>query len=289
MLRLLALALVCCLLLPATALGDALAQRTYDVTGLSVVRRYDSPTLKYTVESFKVGPNRASTYVTKIWMENPGRQIVKANCDWGKALADPLEMAKRLDGAALVINGSGFVSPVYPEIPDEYPGSSPDYYYTSLGSLAVTDSEVLRCLEGVPYYGLTLQEDGLHIHVGDDPAQVLRYLPSQTWSFYEGCPMVVDHVSVLDREWDFAARRAIRNMICKVDDNNYVLLMTFNMNGLTLMDAVDWLMASFDPEWIYNLDGGPSATLMCRKRGNKGFKVMTGGTVHVADVMGFTE
>lgn len=282
-----------CLLLPLMAAAEsmsiALPVAEYDVKGLNVVRRYDTPTLKYTVESFKVGPNNASTYVTKLWMKDPGQQIMKANCNWGKQLYDPLDMARAMKGAALAVNGSGFVSPVFPEIPEEYPGTSEDYYYTSLGSLAITNGELLRNLEGVPFYGLTLQEDGLHIHVGEDPADVLSQNPTQTWSFYEGCPLVVDHESIFDREWDFAGRRAIRNIICKVDSNNYIMLMTFNLNGLTLMDAVDWLMESFDPEWIYNLDGGPSATLMCRKVGNTGFKVMTGGTVHVADVMGFCE
>lgn len=53
-----------------------------------------------------------------------------------------------------------YVSPVFPSIPDDYPGDSPDYYFTPLGSLTITDGQVFRNLEGVAYYGLTLEADG---------------------------------------------------------------------------------------------------------------------------------
>ena len=77
-------------------------------------------------------------------------------------------------------NGSGFVSPLYPEIPENYPGVSEDYFYTPLGSLTITDGEVFRNLEGVPYYGLALDADGLQMYTGADNGEVLATEPSQT-------------------------------------------------------------------------------------------------------------
>ncbi|MBP5726999.1 MAG: hypothetical protein J6Y48_07975, partial [Clostridia bacterium] len=101
----------------------------------------------------------------------------------------------------LAINGSGFVSPQYPEIPDNYPGTSEYYYYTPLGSLTVTDGEVFRNLENVPYYGLALDADGLQMYVNADNEEVLATNPSQTWSFYTNCPMLLDNEDILPAGW----------------------------------------------------------------------------------------
>ena len=113
--------------------------------------------------------------------------------------------------------------------------------------------------------------------------------PTQTWSFYEGCPMINDHVSILDREWSFAIRHAARTIIAKVDANNYVLITATSSVGLTVVDATDFLMKEFDPEWAYDLDGGPSSALLCRNVGKKTLKVLYGGKSKDADVMGFVE
>ena len=118
-------------------------------------------------------------------------------------------MAAKIPDATLFINGSGYVSPTFPEIPSNYPGSSPDYYYTPLGSVTVTDGRLFRRLTGVPYYGLSLTRDGLHMHVGDDPADVLAANPTQTWSFYIECPVIRDHQSILDPNWRFTTAPAM--------------------------------------------------------------------------------
>ena len=180
--RILAFALLLCLL-PLGGLSE------YKLTKRGVMAKYDSETLKYTLEEVKL--NGTVCYVAKVWMADPARQIKKAISPWHESLAKAEDLAKKIKGAALVINGSGYVSPRYPEIPDNYPGASADYYYTPLGSLTVVDGEVYRNLPGVPYYGLTLEEDGLHMYVGADNEEVLARNPIQTWSFYEGCPMAM--------------------------------------------------------------------------------------------------
>jgi len=254
-----------------------------------VTQSYDTDTLKYTIELFY--HEEARCYVTKLWMADPGRQICKATAKWEKNLMYPSEMGKKVPGAALVINGSGYVSPVFPDIPENYPGKSKDYFYTPLGSLTITNGEVFRNLEGVPFYGLTLQQDGLHMHVGEDNEAVLAQNPTQTWSFYERCPMILDHQSILDTQWKFANNKAIRTIIAKMDANNYIILTVTHKTsaGLTLVQCVDFLLENFSPEWAYDLDGGPSSALLYRNVGKKSLKTLYGNNSKDADVMAFIE
>lgn len=281
---LLILLMLCC----TAALAEPLPEYAYAFSG-EVVESYDSPTLRFDVERVELADTLC--YVTKVWMAEPGRQIKKATATWEKSLLFPSEMAKKIPGAALVINGSGYVSPTFPGIPDNYPGGSSDYFYTPLGSLTITDGEVFRSLTGVPFYGLTLQADGLHLHVGDTNEDVLAQHPTQTWSFYELCPMIREHESILDTSWPFANRRAIRTIIAKMDDNNYLIFTVTHKTsiGLALTDCVYFLQASFDPVWAYDLDGGPSSALLCRRPGRKTLKTIYGNNSKDADIMAFVE
>ena len=284
--RFFALALLL-MLLPLHTLAEPLPVYDPGVAGQTAVT-YDTDTLRYAIVRFSL--QGATCYLTRVWMADPGRQIHKATAVWEESLAYPSDMASAVDGAALAINGSGYVSPIFPWIPENYPGVSEDYHYTPLGSLTITDGVIFRNLEGVPYYGLTLQEDGLHLHVGEDNDSVLAGNPTQTWSFYVECPLIQDGQDILDRSWPFANRKAIRTIIAKKDDNNYVLLtVTSKGGGLPVTDCVDFLMARIQPEWAYNLDGGPSSALLYRTRYQQTLHVMYGNTSKDADAMVFTE
>jgi len=281
------LLLLLCLLLPVCALGETMAAYPYTFSG-EEVSRYESETLQVTVERFQY--EGTTCYVSKIWMADPGRQIKKATANWEEDIQLPETMAKKIPGAALVINGSGYVSPVFPWIPENYPGVSEDYHYTPLGSLTITNGEVFRCLPGVPYYGLTLQADGLHMHVGEDNMAILKDAPTQTWSFYVECPIITDHQSILDPQWRFSYTPAIRTMIAKMDQNNYITVtVTSRGGGLTMTEAVQMLLTHFDPQWAYNLDGGPSSALMARATGEEELVTLWGGRSQDADIMAFTE
>ncbi|MBQ8159759.1 MAG: phosphodiester glycosidase family protein [Clostridia bacterium] len=259
----------------------------YEFQGNKIMRRYDSDTLKFTIERFLIGRN--TCYLTKVWMKEPGRQIKKENAQWGKHLALPETLAKRIDQVALVINGSGYISPVYPEIPDDYPGESKDYFYTSYGSLAITDGTILRALDGVSYTGLTLEEDGLHMYVDEEIPLILLNQPTQTWSFYDKCALIQNHESIVDRTWDFANHKATRTIIAKVNRNNYLILTATNSRGIMLTSATDFLLETFDPEWAFNLDGGPSSALLARKPTQSKVTRVFGGEKKDFDIMGFIE
>ena len=66
---------------------------------------------------------------------------------WGKSLAQPLALAKQIPETVLATNASGYITKAYPDLPEGYPGTSKDYYFTTLGSVVVTDGRVLRALE----------------------------------------------------------------------------------------------------------------------------------------------
>ena len=287
------LCLVLCLMLvlpaalaeePASFLEDAQVQKFGRIT-----RTYDSPTLKYTVDKFLL--DREICYLTRVWVKEPGRQIRKATSDWKQNVMPPKTLVTQVKDAALAINGSGFVSPIYPWIPENYPGTNEDYYFTPLGSLTVTDGEVLRNLEGVAYYGLTLDEDGLQMYVDADNEEVLATGPVQTWSFYIGCPTLRNNEDILPAEWEFADHRASRTMIGRVDRNNYIILTvtTERGKGITLRRGAAFFQEHFRTEWVYNLDGGKSIALLSRKRDKKHPISVAWGGANIVDLMVFTE
>lgn len=144
---------------------------SYAVQGIEVAS-HQSDTMHWRIE--RIEQEGAVCYLTKIYLLDPGTQIRKATANWERDIQYPVDMAAKIPDATLFINGSGYVSPTFPEIPSNYPGSSPDYYYTPLGSVTVTDGQLFRRLTGVPYYGLSLTRDGLHMHVGDDPGGCAR-------------------------------------------------------------------------------------------------------------------
>ena len=277
------------LLTPLAALAEepsVLPVYPYACAG-EAVASHESDSLVWRIEKLQV--DKAVVYVTKVWMADPGRQIGKAASDWRKNIMQTADLARREPEASLIINASGYVTKTYKWIPENYPGTSSDYYFTPLGSVTVTDGEIFRCLDGVPYYGLTLNTDGLRLHIGDDPAQVLAENPAQTWSFYVECPVILDHQSILDPDWRFTNTPAMRTVIAKMDANNYLILTVTSRNGgLTMARVVEFLMTEFDPEWAYNLDGGPSSALLYRNDKGKLKTVWKNGQKNV-DIMTFSE
>ena len=239
----------------------------------SRVARYKSDTLIYTIESFTL--DSVHCYLTKIWVKDPERQIRKANAPWKEKLSKPLSLAGGIKEAMLASNASGYITKRYPDIPESYPGVSEDYYYTTLGSLVVTDGEELRNLEGIPFYGLALK-------------------PRQTWAFFEPCAMQVNGESVLPEEgtWELADFRFRRTILARVNRNNYLMLHVRENKtspGLSLHRLNRFFSRHFSTEWVYNLDGGPSSCLMYRKNKNARMVMPAQNGQQIADIIFFTE
>ncbi len=282
--------LLCLLMLPLQAGAEEsfFEEAEKDALG-RIVRTYDSPTLKYQMEKFKM--DNEICYVTRIWVQDPAKQIKKATSKWKEDVKYPDKIVKQIPETVLAVNGSGFVSPLYPEIPEDYPGESRDYYYTPLGSITVTNGEVLRNLQGVAYYGLTLDADGLQMYVNADNEEVLATNPSQTWSFYTNCPMLLDNEDILPAGWTFADRKAARTIIGREDRNHYVILTVTKQRGkgISLRRAVEFFQENFLTEWVYNLDGGNSTALLARRQGQNKLRLAIDRGAKIVDIMAFVE
>ena len=260
--------------------------------GKKVSEQFDSDTLKYSIERDNIG--RFTFFVTKIWVQDPERQIRKANAPWGKALANPLSLAKEIPGAMLATNASGYITSVYPDLPESYPGVPKDYYFTTLGSVVVTDGEILRDLEGVPFFGLALTEEGITLHRGTDDRELLAACPVETWAFFENCAMQENGENLLPEEgaWPMAKERHPRSVLARINRNNYLLLHVpyydDGSNGLNLYEINSFFSDHFRTEWVYNLDGGYSTALIFRTE-TKPLQKKIVNRQSVADILCFTE
>ena len=261
------------------------AQRKYD--------SYTSDTLIYTIETFNMSGTKC--VLTKIWVKDPARQIRKANAPWKKDLADPKLLTAQVPGAVLSTNASGYITRIYPDIPETYPGVPSDYYYTTLGSLVITDGEILRELEGVPFYGLALSENGISLYRGADNALVLATEPRQTWAFFEPCAMQVNGEDLLPEEgiWPMAKEKHARTILARVNRNNYLMLHVpygKALRGLSLYQVNAFFSAHFQTEWVYNLDGGYSTALIYKPQTkNARLERLVPNVQQVADILCFTE
>ena len=242
----------------------------YEFTGKRVYADYASDTVIYSIESFTL--DSVPCLLTKVWVRDPERQIRKVNAPWGKGLSNPLKLAEQIPETVLATNASGYITKQYPDIPESYPGVPSDYYFTTLGSLVITDGEILRNLEGVPFYGLALSENGIDLYRGADNGMVLASSPRQTWAFFESCAMMINGEDLLPEEgaWPMAQENHPRTVLARVNRNNYLMLHVPNRqdsHGLSLYRINRFFMRNFETEWVYNLDGGYSTALIYKTQG----------------------
>jgi len=265
-------------------------------------RKYDSytsDTLVFTIETFNMAGTKC--VLTKIWVRDPARQIRKANAPWKEKLADPKELTKLVPGAVLSTNASGYITKTYPDLPENYPGDPSDYYNTTLGSLVITDREILRRLDGVPFYGLALSEDGISMYQGADNALVLATDPCQTWAFFEVCAIQVNGTELLPgkdapktaKETELVQEKHARTVLARVNRNNYLMLHVpygKSYRGLDLYQVSAFFSANFKTEWVYNLDGGYSTALIHKPQTkNARLQRLVPNVQQVADILCFTE
>ncbi|MBQ6562338.1 MAG: hypothetical protein IJL88_00400, partial [Clostridia bacterium] len=93
------------LLMISGALADGHLSVEPSQTEGKVVRVYESSSLDFTVERFEY--DGARCYLTRLWMEEPSRQIEKGTSTWRKNLMYSSDQAKKLPVKAMVvINGS---------------------------------------------------------------------------------------------------------------------------------------------------------------------------------------
>ncbi len=280
---------------PAEPEPAVFPRETYNlgIRNLRVYDRFETDTLAFTIESFTM--EGARWVLTEIWVQDPARQIRKINAEWGVDLAAPIDMARQFPEAMLLTNASGYISKTYPDIPESYPGEPSDYYYTTLGSLVITEGEILRKLDGVPFYGLALSEDGISMYRGADIEDVLATQPTQTWAFFEPCAIQENGEEVLPEEgtWPMAEEKHPRTVLARINRNNYVLLHIpygTKLRGVSLYRISEFFSEHFTTEWIYNLDGGYSSSLIYRvQKQRTNIRRVVPNVQKIADMLCFTE
>ena len=265
------------------------------------IASYDSDTVRYLIESFNMEGTKC--ILTRVWVQDPARQFRKVNADWGVSLANVKDLGRKIPGAVLVSNASGYVTKGYPDLPENYPGKPSDYYYTTLGSLVITEGKTLRELEGVPFYGLALSEEGISMYRGADNSFVLATNPSQTWAFFEYCAMQENGTDLLpeekelvtDKQKELVKAKHARTVLARINRNNYVFLHIpygKSYRGMNLYRINQFFFEHFNAEWVYNLDGGYSSSLYyCNQpqKKNAALTLVVPHTQKVADVLCITE
>ena len=114
--------LCCLMLLAAPAMAqEVLPPYEYTFSGEPVVS-HDSPSLRWQIEQFT--HQEAACFLTKVWMQDPGRQIGKATADWEENVLDTAVIAARAPQASLLINASGYVTGVRRWVPSPSPTGS---------------------------------------------------------------------------------------------------------------------------------------------------------------------
>ena len=275
-------------------------KRVY-AAGEKKIASYESETVSYLIESFNMEGTKC--ILTRVWVQDPARQFRKANAEWGAGLANVKDLGRKVKGAVLVTNASGYITKGYPDVPANYPGSPSDYYNTTLGSLVITDGEILRELEGVPFCGLALSEEGISMYRGADNSFVLATNPTQTWAFFEVCAMQENGTDLLpeekdlvtDKDKELVKMKHARTVLARINRNNYVFLHIpygTAYRGMNLYRINEFFFEHFDAEWVYNLDGGYSSSLYyCNQpqKKNAALTLVVPHTQKVADVLCITE
>ena len=90
-----------------------------------------------------------------------------------------------------------------------------------------------------------------------------------------------------------AKEKHARTVLARINRNNYVLLHVpygTALRGLSLYRINEFLSGLFQAEWIYNLDGGYSTSLVYRpQKKNAALFQLVPNVQKVADLLCFTE
>jgi len=230
-----------------------------------LLRAYESETLQ--VYIYETTYNGARIFAAQVWIRDPGRQIRKASALWGEALLAATQMSA--EGAVFLVNGSGYMSPDYPNNDETY-GDIEENHYTSLGSFVITDGEIFRDL-GSGFTGISASAGGLLAYENADSAEVAG---DNTWAFLRNCLIVKDGTvrvpepqePAYDHEKRVQDASRPRTVVCRIDANNYVFIIVMaqeECTGLTLHETAAFCVSYVpDIDWAFNLDGGGSTCMI---------------------------
>ena len=261
---------------------------TTPIVPYNYTTKYVGTTLKYYIQ------NNTSHYLTYIWMDDPYNQIKKLEstvAEYGKIMTDD-EMTvsgkkslRKTVGemmnayisngmissskAAIAFNGSGFFDKrisAWKPVSDYYDQRSNSWFSFNDGILVRN-----RIYDDVSPYSVIIgiSPNG-ELKVYDDSAntsqerikksnKIIDDKIKNTWNF---TPVIIKNGKVVTSK----TSRALRNAICQIDSNNYVMYTSIQERGLK---SVGETLKQIGCVTAFNLDGGGSTSMFYKEAGSK--------------------
>lgn len=264
-------------------INDGKAIHQYSYSGV-LKKEYKDSSINVRVE------DKDGYYITKIWVKNPAKQLKKVEAGWRKEVKSVNTMLNNTKNAIVGCNASGFLTASFKA------GSSADprklirktsYYYTTEGYIVLTGGEVRR-------------------NLGNSNATI-GILPNGSFKYYEynsyeeiKADGVLDTFTfgplILKDGKDYKQKVGslrknftqirYQSIIGQVDENNFIILTAKSKKSLNQAAKIG---KKLDCKFLYNFDGGGSASLWFRKgTSGKGALVNKSGNGRsVADALCF--
>jgi len=268
----------------------------------NIIKQAETDTLKFWIEK-KTRSGRPEYYVAHIWAKDPYNQLKSGvPNNFGNELLKPANILTQkinklgLQNKLIIsINGSGFCLQGVYDV-DLY-NMNHAFNKTSVSPIVISEGNVLRDLtkgqvkKSYATYGLKKNgyleyyEYGSNIQENIATAQkVISDGVKDTWAF---TPVLVYEGKVKSQ----ANSRNIRNGICQIDKNNFILITDVyksDRQGFTFGELAQY-MSSLGCKYGFNLDGGGSVAMMYKDKNSTSPTIITGNNRNIADILYFHE
>lgn len=274
----------------------------------NIIKQIDTNTLKVWIEKKSRG-SRTSYHVAHVWAKDPYNQLKSGvPNNFGRDLMTPkniLEQAITRNGfqnkAIIAVNGGGFVLAGVYDV--NYYKANSAWDKSSVSPIVISEGQVYRDITGgrfpnarnhITYamkrdgnlayytYNYNTVNDQHNINTG---RQIINDGVKNTWGFM---PVLVSNGQVMS---GLATDKNIRNAICQIDKNNFLLITDIYVaarNGFSFNELAQY-MVSLGCKTGFNLDGGGSVAMLYKDMNSSTISVVSGGSRNIADILYFHE
>lgn len=270
--------------------------------GENIIKQAESDTLKFWIEKI-TRPNRPYYHVAHIWAKDPYNQLKSGvPNNFGNQLLRPSDiLTQKINSLGLqnkliiAINGSGFVKNGV--FDSEMYRINPGYDKTSVSPVVISEGKLLRDYTNIKvktaYTTYGLKKNGFleAYSYGDNIQQnmetakkIINDGVKNTWAFY---PILLYNGEIKTE----VNQRNIRNAVCQINKNNFVLITDVyktGRQGFTFVELAEY-MKSIGCKNGYNLDGGGSVAMIYKDKNTSTPTVLSGNGREIADILYFHE
>ena len=258
----------------------------YAKTG-NVVKEYKDDSINVKIEEI------SKYYVTKVWVEEPYKQINKKSANWNKSLSKVASLLNGTKDGIVGINGSGYYLSKSGKKPTEEGIKSLGknvWDKTTEGYLVLTNGIINRKVDGQKtnaLLGIT-PNGALKYYEDNEYADVINDGVRNTFAY--GPLLIKDGVKYTQMVGTPRCnkdKKTQRSTIGQVDENNYIMITTKGSKTSTLDEIAD-LGIELNAKILYNLCGGSSTTLWYRNELGKNGKEIRKSSQKVGDAIYFS-